>query len=158
MYTYTLGFIIRKDEILMVNRQKSPWMGVWNGVGGKRNASEDPKMCILREIYEETQIDLSLDQIADKGYLTWNTFDANGKGLYLYVIRLADDFIYETPRYTKEGILDWKKIEWINHPENYGVAHNIPYFLPKIIFGETRYHFHCTFEKNQLVSVDWKTL
>ena len=34
---------------------------------------------------------------------------------------------------TDEGILDWKKIDWINDFDNLGVAHNIPYFLKTII-------------------------
>ena len=36
---YTLGFIRCKDnnKILLLNRNKSPWMGLYNGVGGKYN-------------------------------------------------------------------------------------------------------------------------
>lgn len=38
MYQYTLCFIERGDAILLLNRQKAPWMGCWNGVGGKIEA------------------------------------------------------------------------------------------------------------------------
>lgn len=30
---YTICFIKRGDEILLLNREKSSWMGSWNGVG-----------------------------------------------------------------------------------------------------------------------------
>jgi len=153
MHTYTLGFIKRKDEILLVNREKNPWKGSWNGVGGKRNLNEDIKDCIQREIEEETGILISLDQIEDKGYLTWNSFDAMGNGLHIFLVTLNDDYSYQTPRLTREGILDWKKIEWINDFDNYGVADNIPYFLPTVLSEKDRYHYHCTFREKILISV-----
>ncbi len=153
MYTYTLGFIKRKDEILLVNREKKPWKGSWNGVGGKLNINENIKDCIVREIEEETGITFLPNQIEDKGYLTWNSFDAMGQGLHIFLITLADDFEYNTPVLTNEGILDWKKIEWINDFENYGVADNIPYFLPTVLFDKDRYHYHCIFNDKVLISV-----
>ncbi|MDR4969257.1 MAG: 8-oxo-dGTP diphosphatase [Acholeplasmataceae bacterium] len=153
MYKYTLGFIKRKDEVLMLNREKNPWKGCWNGLGGKVDAHESMIDCIQREIMEETSIDLSVSQFQDKGVLTWNTFDALGQGLHIYLIEVADDFIYPTPKVVSEGILDWKKIEWLSDTENYGVAHNIPYFLPTVIHDQNRYHYHCTFNERILISV-----
>ncbi|MDT2194339.1 NUDIX domain-containing protein [Paenibacillus larvae] len=35
MITYNICFIRRGDQILLLNRQKSSWMGAWNGIGGK---------------------------------------------------------------------------------------------------------------------------
>jgi 8-oxo-dGTP diphosphatase len=153
MFTYTLAFIQRKNEILLVNREKKPWMGSWNGVGGKVDANESITDCIIREIQEETSIVLTREQVIDKGYLTWNSFDANGQGLHLFLVHLPDDFIYDTPKVVDEGILDWKKIDWIISFDNYGVAHNIPYFLPTVLYDENRYHYHCTFEDRALISV-----
>jgi 8-oxo-dGTP diphosphatase len=151
MFKYTLGFIKRKDEILLVNREKKPWLGSWNGVGGKLNENETPIDCIIREVFEETDILLSQNQIFDKGYLTWNLFDANGKGLHLYLILVDDHFIYQTPKKTNEGILDWKKIDWILDENNYGIAHNIPHFLNTLINDNIRYAYHCHFEGRNLV-------
>lgn len=153
MYTYTLGFIRRGSEILMVNREKSPWKGAWNGVGGKIDADETARVCMQREIEEETGIVIERDQIRSKGCMTWNVFDAEGEGLYIFLIDLPLDYEYPTPRKVDEGILDWKKIEWINDFENQGVAHNIPYFLPTVLEAEEKYHFHCTFENKVLKSV-----
>jgi len=153
MHTYTLGFIRRGSEILMVNREKSPWKGAWNGVGGKIDANETARVCMQREIEEETGIVVERDQIRSKGHLTWNSFDALGQGLYIFLIDLPLDYEYPTPRKVAEGILDWKKIDWINDLENQGVARNIPYFLPTVLEEEDKYHFHCTFEDKVLKSV-----
>jgi 8-oxo-dGTP diphosphatase len=154
MHKYTLGFIIRKDEVLMMNRQKTPWMGAWNGIGGKIEDGENPVDCLIREIKEETNIDVDPKEIYDKGEVTWNTFDANGHGLYLFLIKKDDDFNYQTPKVTDDGIICWKKIDWVSSFDNYGVAHNIPYFLPNLISNLSRYRYHCTFENRYLIHVE----
>ncbi|MCK7488142.1 MAG: 8-oxo-dGTP diphosphatase [Bacillus subtilis] len=153
MFAYTLGFLRRGDELLMLNRQKKPWKGAWNGVGGKIDASETPLQCIIREIAEETGIRVAAEQVADKGVLTWTNFEAIGTGLHLFLIDLPPDFPYETPIKTREGILDWKSISWICDLENQGVARNIPYFLPTLLHETSRQKYHCEFRGGQLVSV-----
>lgn len=153
MHKYTLGFIRKKDHILLVNREKSPWKGAWNGVGGKIDANETPLMCIKREVEEETGIVVNDIQISDKGMLTWNKFGAIGNGLYIFLIDIPEDYHYETPKKVIEGILDWKSIDWINDFDNEGVADNIPYFLPTVLNDKQRYHYHCTFKGKQLMSV-----
>jgi 8-oxo-dGTP diphosphatase len=158
MFAYTLGFIRRKNQILMVNREKKPWLGSWNGVGGKLDKHESGIACIIREIEEETDIVVTPDQVHDKGFLTWNSFDANGQGLHIFLIDLPEDYTYVTPRQVEEGILDWKEIDWIISMDNYGVAHNIPYFLPTVLSDPQRYHYHCIFEGRNLISVERKVI
>ncbi|MBE0700617.1 MAG: 8-oxo-dGTP diphosphatase [Acholeplasmataceae bacterium] len=153
MYAYTLAFIKHKDEILLVNRNKNPWMGGWNGVGGKIKRDETPIDGVIREIFEETGIRVTPNQIQDKGVLTWNDFDALGKGLHIFLVEVEPTFVYHTPIQTSEGILDWKKISWINNLDNFGIATNIPYFLPIVLSDDHKYHYHCTFEDKDLKAV-----
>ncbi len=153
MYAYTLCFIKRNDEILMLNRQKKPWKGAWNGVGGKIQTGETPLECVIREVFEETSITVDPTKIYDKGVLTWTNFEAIGVGLHLFLYEVPHDYRLETPIKTDEGLLDWKKIVWINDFENEGMAKNIPYFLPTLLTKNERYHYHCTFEESRLKSV-----
>ncbi len=154
MHKYTLAFLIRQDEVLLLNRNKSPWMGAWNGVGGKIHDGETPKQCIIREIEEETGIKVTSDHVIDKGSLTWNSFDALGKGLYIFVVHLNREFNYPVPRVVDEGILDWKKISWACDMSNQGIARNIPYFLPTVLNSKENFEFICTFDGDILVSVE----
>jgi len=158
MYRYTLGFLLKNDEILMVNREKNPWKGCWNGLGGKIEDGEQPLESMIREIEEETHLIVSPSQVIYKGSLTWNTFTAEGQGLYIFLIHIDKNILYETPIKLREGILDWKKIDWINDKNNLGVAYNISYFLPYVLNDHKIYHYHCTFNGNQLESVDQKEI
>lgn len=158
MIAYTLGFVIRGDEILMLNREKSPWKGAWNGVGGKIQGDESPLDCIRRELYEETGIESNVAHFEDKGLLTWTDFEAIGNGLRIFFIRVKLSFVLETPLKTKEGILDWKRIEWIIDLKNEGVAKNIPMFLPELLAQSDLKHIHCVFEHGRLSSVSIQPL
>jgi len=124
MLEYTICFIRRGDEMLMLNRDRNVWMGRWNGVGGRLQPGESPTQCALREVAEETGI--LLDSVLYKGIVTWTVDGEPRGGMYAFVADVGSDFTYETPIGTREGILDWKATKWIMHPDNMGVAANVP--------------------------------
>lgn len=150
---YTLCFIRQGNNILLLNREKPRWMGSWNGIGGKLEENETPTQCIIREVYEEAG--LGLDNIKYKGYLNRITNGQQNEKIYIFVADLSEDYVYTTPKKTVEGILDWKSIPWIMHPENTGVAVNIPKFLNVIFQKDEIYEHLCVFENNLLV--DYRT-
>ncbi|WP_045515841.1 NUDIX hydrolase [Neobacillus niacini] len=136
MFKYTVCFVKKGNEILMLNREKDPLMGVWNGVGGKIEKGESPDDGARREVWEET--DIRVDDYFSKGTVTWET----ANGLYVYLYEVDPAFIYETPKKTREGILEWKSIDWILHPENQGIAKLVPQYLPVLLKQEGNYSFH----------------
>lgn len=151
-YPYTICFIRRGESVLLLNRERSPWMGCWNGVGGKIAQGESPYACILREVYEETGIELPF--AVAKGVVSW-TFDGESAGgMYAYVAELPTAYTCDTPRLTSEGILDWKATGWVLDPQNLGVARNIRYFLPSMLSDEASYEHRCIFTDGKLERVD----
>ena len=154
-FLYTLCFIKQGNRVLMLNRNKNPWKGIWNGVGGKRHLNESAIDCIHREILEETQIMVDKQSIIDKGYVTWNDdFKTPSLGLHVFFVELDKNYTYQTPIETPEGILSWKSIEWISDKQNFGVSYNIPYFIKNVLYEPERYQYHCTFNGNELISVE----
>jgi 8-oxo-dGTP diphosphatase len=145
---YTLCFIRRKDEILMLNRQKPSWMGMWNGVGGRMEEGESPQECVIREVFEET--DIKLSKVCYSGVVTWEDNGKDFGGMHVFLADVPDDYIYTTPRGTQEGVLDWKTIEWLFDSQNTGVIKNIQRFLPEMIKGETGAKYHCVYSGNEL--------
>ncbi|KGA96053.1 DNA mismatch repair protein MutT [Alkalihalobacillus alcalophilus ATCC 27647 = CGMCC 1.3604] len=158
MFTYTLCFIKRKDEILLLNREKPQWMGAWNGVGGKIEREEEPLKNIIREMKEETGLLFKKEDVHYKGTLSWSDVgNTYYDGLYLFVAELPEQIPYVTPIKTAEGILDWKKIEWILHHENVGVA-NLSYFLETILSDQEIYEHAFIYEEDQVVQFKKKLL
>lgn len=153
MYKYTLGFLIKDNQILMLNRNRSPWMGSWNGLGGKIEGNETPRACIHRETLEETGLDLDISKFIFKGNVTWDDFDAMGHGLYIYIYYLDTNIQISTPLKVEEGILDFKDISWISSFDNEGVAKNIPYFLPSVLTDDINYNYYCRFKDKRLIEV-----
>ncbi len=148
MYAYTICFIRQNSRILLLNRQAAPWMGAWNGVGGKLKTGEDPLTGILREVTEETGIVLS--QARYKGVVSWVSDGVPKGGMYAFSAELPDGYSFPTPKPTREGILDWKELDWIMDPANRGVASNLPRFLPALLNDAVCYEHRCRFEQGRL--------
>ncbi|MDT0016525.1 8-oxo-dGTP diphosphatase [Listeria swaminathanii] len=146
MYKYTICFIQRGDQILLLNREKAPWMGNWNGVGGKIEPGEVLIESIQREITEETGIPSEDYEIRDIGEMIWFVNEEYLGGMHLFFAKLPDDYDYPTPRAMEEGILDFKQCDWIFDQENTGVVSYLSYIFQHVqndserIKITTKYH------------------
>lgn len=150
---YTLCFIKRDNELLMLNRFKAPTMGIWNGVGGKIEDGETTKESVQRVILEETGLHIDLDNIINKGIVTWHEDDQCFGGMHIFLAEVSKDLQFHTPIKTEEGILDWKDIVWVIDKRNEGVGECIPYFLPILLNDSKNYHHTFYFKENRVVKV-----
>ena len=151
MYNFTICFIKQGEKILMLNRENPEWMGCWNGVGGKLESNESPLESILREVKEETGIELNSNDVNYKGNVTWTDpkrtyFD----GMYVYIAELPATYVFPTPQKSDEGILDWKELSWILSHHNYGVA-DLQHYLGVIFEDENNYEHMFTYENEKVV-------
>ena len=61
------GFVLNdNDDILMIKRVSPPWEGYWIVPGGHVEESENPQEALVREIKEETGLDVSLIDFHDE--------------------------------------------------------------------------------------------
>ncbi|MEC5425875.1 8-oxo-dGTP diphosphatase [Virgibacillus sp. C22-A2] len=158
MYKQTLCFIRRNDELLMLNRENKPTQGLWNGVGGKIDDNETPLDCVIREVMEETNIDISTYQVIDKGVISWEVDNSYIDGLYVYLVDIEDSYDYKTPKKMDEGILDWKKVTWLLEDKNFGVGEMIPHFLPNILNRDEQCNHFCVIRDAKLTNYEMKEL
>ncbi|MFD1019465.1 NUDIX hydrolase [Thalassobacillus hwangdonensis] len=158
MYKQTIAFIRRDDELLLLNRNNAPTMGLWNGVGGKMEAGETPIACIIREVYEETGIRISPEQVVHQSVVSWTINEEAEGGMHAYVIEVPADFSYPTPIGMDEGILDWKKSSWVFDEQNKGVGEMIPLYLPRFLHDTEEIDYWFSINNGRVVDYQWKEL
>lgn len=74
----------QQNKILLLERSRQPMAGLWTGVGGKTNFEEDINASCIREIKEETGLDVEL--VTLKGVIKTILDDATSSWiLFVYV-------------------------------------------------------------------------
>jgi 8-oxo-dGTP diphosphatase len=147
---FTVDFITNNGKILLLHRKKAPNKGKWNGVGGHIEPGESPYHSMLREIGEETGI--KLESVRFGGILTWEGFEINIGGLYIFSAEVNSWKIKENG----EGHLDWHPVQFaFSHPN---VVDNIHFFLPPVLAHASPLHFHFMYQDGIIVNRDVTTI
>ena len=141
----TLCFVICGDEILLINRNKPPFMGLWNAVGGHIEEGETPEQSAIREIKEESG--LIVKNVELQSVFTWNYDDEIG---YVFTAEIDDCNYNGIIKNSVEGITAFKKIDWVIDEKNYGVVEDLKVFIRDIKNGE-KHNYHMIYKDKTLV-------
>ena len=101
----TLCYIENKGRYLMLHRIKKnddPNKGKWVGIGGKLEKDESIEECMLREVYEETN--LTLDNYTYRGCVDFKSDIYPEEIMHLFTAVSSSDLL---PSECNEGILSW---------------------------------------------------
>jgi 8-oxo-dGTP diphosphatase len=141
--TFTLCFLTRADQVLLLKRRRPPNQGLWNGVGGHVEPGEAPLAACLREVREETGYRLETARFA--GILTWRGFEIPAGGLYLFTAAApAGD-----PALCDEGSLQWHVWPWLfASPE---VVSNLHHVGPHLLAGAPPQDYYFEYARGQIV-------
>lgn len=104
----TLCYIEKDGCYLMLHRvkkQKDINKDKWIGVGGHLEAGESPEECLLREVREETGLELTSWKL--RGVITFITDTCEGEYMFLYT---ADGYTGNLTE-CSEGELEWVEKE-----------------------------------------------
>ena len=111
MINTTLCYITRGNDVLMLHRVKKKNdinKDKWIGIGGKFEGEESPDECLLREVREETGLELTSWRC--RGVVTFLSDSCEGEFMYLFT---ADGFEGEL-KTCDEGDLQWVSREFIS--------------------------------------------
>jgi len=147
---YTLCFLTRGDEVLMLHRNYPPNQGLWNGVGGRLEPGESAIACIVREVREETGYLLA--EAAFRGLITWDGFETPPGGLYLFTAEAPPG----EPQECSEGELAWKPRAWVfSSPE---VVSNIHIFGPLVMDGAPPQEYSFSYRDGRISNYEIRAL
>lgn len=111
----TLCYVIKDNKTLMIYRNKKEndyHEGKWNGLGGKFELGESPEDCAIREMKEETGLDVKNPIM--KGFITFPNFDGvDDWYVFVFVFKEFEGELIDSP----EGHLEWienDKLEKLN--------------------------------------------
>ena len=101
----TLVYLKRNNQTLMLHRVKKKQdyhEGKWNGLGGKIDPGETPEECAIREVKEESGLDLVNPRL--RGFITFPMFDGvDDWYVYLFTGTEFTGDLIDSP----EGNLAW---------------------------------------------------
>ncbi len=137
----TLGYIILSPDrknVLLVHRSArahDDQLGKYNGLGGKMNRDEDIATCMIREIREESGLEVTAMSL--RGTINWTNFGPKGEDWLGYIF-LITEFTGTPFANSPEGPLSWVALDSIHTlPMWEGDRH----FLP-LVFDEDPRPFH----------------
>jgi 8-oxo-dGTP diphosphatase len=102
----TLCYLFKADEVLLMHRvlkENDPNHGKWIGIGGRIEAGETPRACVIRETYEETGLTL-INPIA-KGKILFSSDTQEDEVMHLFVGYEFSGVMHSSV----EGDLQWVK-------------------------------------------------
>ncbi|MHB8624858.1 MAG: NUDIX hydrolase [Aggregatilineales bacterium] len=109
--TRTLCFVTHGQDVLLIKRADTRriFPGRYNGVGGHLERNEDPLTCAIREIQEETGLNVSPANVRLRGV---SHIDAGGPtGIVLFIFTVPVESREGTLTECHEGTLHWIPID-----------------------------------------------
>lgn len=106
MQLATICYLKKNNQTLMLHRNKKYkdiHEGKWNGLGGKLERGESPEDCCIREVLEESGLEIRNPKL--KGVCSFPDFDGNGTDWYAFVFTVTDFFGEMID--SNEGELHW---------------------------------------------------
>ena len=123
----TLVFVIRDDEILLINKKTGLGKGKINGPGGKVDPGETPEVCAIRECKEE--LDITVSNLEYCGQHRFQFVDGYSLLVWVY----SSDTFEGTPTESIEARPLWFPLDEIPYERMWEDDHM---WLPMLIRGE----------------------
>ena len=136
----TLVYLFDGDRVLLMKRnkkEKDTHEGKYVGLGGKIEANESPLDCAIREVREESGLEVSASSTKFKGHIYCPKFDKLGRDWMVFVYSCFS-FQGQLNSGCHEGELHWEKFSEVeNLPMWEGDYKFFPYLKSDSVFDMT---------------------
>lgn len=145
----TLCFIFNGDDLLLMKRapHRRIFPNQYNGVGGHIERNEDPYTGAIREMREETG--LNVYDVELRGI---HNIDAGAEsGIMVFVFTATSD-TREFTQDEREGTLHWvSKAEAMT----LDLVEDLPYVLPRILTDNLLYFAHVSYDNDDQIRIQF---
>ena len=118
--------ILDRDQILLEKRKNSPGKGKWSVPGGLVELGEDVEQAVIREVKEETCLDVYEPRLID--VVNYVSLSDRGAVVYHYVIL---DYIVNVKGGDAKAASDADALKWVpfNEVEEYDLTESFRLFF-----------------------------
>ncbi len=122
----TLTFVTFQDQVLLLRgaEDKPLWAGKYNGIGGHVEAGEDIRASAMREVREETSLEVAGLRLC--GIVHVDAGEPVGVGLFVFRAEATSQAV----RPSAEGELAWVPLA---HALSLELVPDLPVLLPKVL-------------------------
>ena len=133
----TLGYVLSPDRqnVLMthrISRKSDEQFGKYNGLGGHMLPDEDIATCMIREIKEEANIDVT--KMTLRGTVNWTSFGPHAENWIAFIFLITAFDGTPTPK-SVEGPLSWIPLKDVMSLNLY---EGDRYFMPLVFDDDPR--------------------
>lgn len=138
----TLCFITHGDDVLLLKRglHKRIFPGFYNGVGGHIERDEDPLTSAIREMQEETGLDVS--DVRLRGLMHVDAGAENGIIVFVFSAKATSREFIDS----EEGTLEWIARDQV---DDLPLVEDLPVLLPLVFEADSPIFFaHSSYDVN----------
>ena len=156
---FTLCFCRSDSRVLMLRRSRPPFVGRWNGLGGKVDPGETDAAGALRELQEEAGIrEADVEELVRLGDVSWTMRESDGTirgSMAVYRVALTGACpLWDGPREIAEGTLAWLLETALLDRDTRTVAPNVPLFYPSMLADPAPAEYRCRYDGFKLESME----
>ncbi len=126
---FTLCIILQNDRILLGMKKRGFGKGRWNGFGGKVNVNETIEEAVIREVKEESCLDITNPK--KRGVIEFSFEKDKSEILQVHIFSVND--FSGTPKETEEMLPKWFNIDDIPYNDMWP---DDKYWLPMLLDGK----------------------
>jgi 8-oxo-dGTP diphosphatase len=116
-YVVAFLFTHNVEKVWLIQKQKPEWQkGCLNGIGGKIEEDETPMQAVIRELKEESGLDISAEQLIEVGEMKGINNDSTGFNVTIFTG--TTDKTLRTMEVEKIDLYQTNRVKLVKHIGN----------------------------------------